>query len=148
MARSLLVLQHRFMSFNLLIVDDSALVRTSLISLLERISGVDAIDQAASLAQAALRIQCQAPAMVVLDLRLPDGLGCDLIPALKQYEPKIHIAMLTFHADDRYREKCLALGADWFFDKATQCDDLFEVVRVQAQLHTSTTIDKQRGSRP
>lgn len=125
------------MSFNLLIVDDSALVRASLISLLERIAGVDAIDQAASLALALVCIQRQLPALAILDLRLPDGLGFDLIHVLKRREPRVLVAMLTFHSDDRYREKCLAMGADWFFDKATQCDDLFEVVRVQAQLHTS-----------
>lgn len=135
------------MNFNVLIVEDSAQVRASLIGLLERIADIDAIDQAASLAQALLRIQLQPPALVVLDLRLPDGLGSDLIPSLKRHEPKIRIAMLTFHADPSYRKKCLALGADWFFDKATQCDDLFDVVQQQAKLNASMA-SEHRQDRP
>ncbi len=148
MACELPTRQHEHMEFNLLIVDDSAQVRASLIGLLERIAGVGAIDQAASLAQALVRIQLQPPALVVLDLRLPDGLGCDLIPSLKRHEPRIRIAMLTFHADPSYRKKCLALGADWFFDKATQCDDLFEVVQQQAKLNASTPSDHRQGRPP
>ena len=106
MACALPTQQHRPMAFNILIVDDS-----SLIGLLERIAGVDAIDQAASLAQAVLRIQLQPPALVVLDLRLPDGLGCDLIPILKRHEPGIRIALLTFHADDSYRKRSIPVRA-------------------------------------
>lgn len=150
MACALPTQQHRPMAFKILIVDDSAQVRASLIGLLERIAGVDAIDQAASLAQAVLRIQLQPPALVVLDLRLPDGLGCDLIPILKRHEPRIRIAILTFHADDSYRKKCLALGSHWFFDKATQCDDLFEVIQQEAKLNASIGGDRQqdRPQRP
>jgi DNA-binding NarL/FixJ family response regulator len=45
------------------------------------------------------------------------------------------IAVLTLHAEQGYRQKCLALGADWFFDKTRECEDLLAVVRQYAELH-------------
>jgi DNA-binding NarL/FixJ family response regulator len=120
------------MATHLLIVDDSKQVRTSLRALLVRLEGVTTIHEAASLSDAMGSARLDPPTLVILDLAMPDGLGTEIIQPLKQISPTLRIAMLTLRSGPAYREHCLQLGADWFFDKATDVDELLEVVRQHA----------------
>ncbi|MFZ4624542.1 MAG: response regulator [Rhodoferax sp.] len=113
----------------LLIVDNSDLIRASLRALLGSVAGIAAIREATTLAEALDSVRRDPPTLVILDMNLPDGLGMDIIGQLKQRSPTLWLAVLTLHADAIYQQRCLALGADWFFDKATETDPLLEVVR-------------------
>lgn len=124
----------RRMPIHLLIVDDSKLIRTSLRALLGSVEGIATICEASTLSEALVSVQADPPALVILDINLPDGLGMDIIKLIKQLSPAVLIAMFTIHAEPAYRQHCLALGADWFFDKATETDALLEVVRQHAVL--------------
>ena len=127
--------QHPGMPFKLLVVDDSTLIRDSLRGLLGTIAGITSVAEADSLAHALQSAWHDPPTLVILDLRLPDGLATQIIGPLKSISCGLHIAVFTIHADDKYRAHCLALGADWFFDKATEFEQLLDVVRQQAALH-------------
>jgi DNA-binding NarL/FixJ family response regulator len=117
------------MTTNLLIVDDSELIRTSLRALLGSVAGIASIREASTLSEALVSVQADPPSLVILDMNLPDGLGMDIIKPLKQISPVVWIAVFTIHADPSFSKRCMALGADWFFDKATETDSLLEVVR-------------------
>ena len=117
------------MPMTLLIVDDSDLIRASLRALLGSVTGIGSIREASTLGEAQDSVWRDPPTLVILDLNLPDGHGMDIIKLLKQRSPALWLAVLTIHADLGYRQRCLALGADWFFDKATETDALLEVVR-------------------
>ena len=119
----------------LLIVDDSEPIRASLRGLLRCIAGISRIDEATTLAEAVQSVLRDASDLMILDLHLPDGLATQVISRLKQLAPNMGIAVLTLHAEQGYRQKCLALGADWFFDKTRECEDLLAVVRQYAELH-------------
>jgi DNA-binding NarL/FixJ family response regulator len=123
------------MPLKLLVVDDSRPIRDSLRGLLARIAGIASVAEAGTLAQALQSTRLDPPTLVILDLHLPDGLATKIIGALKQISPKLRIAVLTIHADNGYRTQCLALGADWFFDKATEFENLLDVVRQQVALN-------------
>lgn len=117
------------MPITLLIVDDSDLIRASLRSLLGSVTGIASIREATTLDEALTSVWRDPPMLVILDLSLPDGLGINIIERLKQLSPTLWLAVLTIHADSFYRQHCLALGADWFFDKATETDQLLDVIR-------------------
>ncbi len=117
------------MTMKLLIVDDSDLVRASLRSLLGSVAGIASIREATTLGEALVSVWHDPPTLVILDLNLPDGLGMNIIEKLKQTSPTPWLAILTIHADPMYRQRCLALGADWFFDKASETDALMNTVR-------------------
>jgi DNA-binding NarL/FixJ family response regulator len=123
------------MPLKLLVVDDSKPIRDSLRGLLARIAGIASVAEAETLAQALQSARFGAPALVILDLHLPDGLATQIIGTLKQISPALRIAVFTIHADDGYRTQCLALGADWFFDKTTEFENLLDVVRQQVALN-------------
>jgi two-component system OmpR family response regulator len=75
------------------------------------------------------------PTLVILDLHLSDGNAIPIIHAIKQLAPGMQLAMLTNDASALNRSKCMRAGADWFFDKSTEFDDLREVVQQQAALN-------------
>ena len=126
--------QDQRMTIHLLIVDDSEHIRTSLRALLGSVAGIASIREASTLSEALVSVRVDPPALVILDMRLPDGLGMDIIKPLKQLSPAVLVAVFTIHADPSYAKRCMALGADWFFDKATQTDALLKVVRQHAAL--------------
>jgi DNA-binding NarL/FixJ family response regulator len=122
------------MSITLLIVEDSAHICASLVSLMECIPDIDGIRTAGNLVDAMDCVRNFYPSLVVLDLQLPDGLGLELIEPIRHLLPDVRIAVLTNHASEFNKRHCLAGGADWFFDKSTEFDALLDVVRNQAAL--------------
>jgi len=120
------------MTMKLLIVDDSELIRTRLLGLLENIQGIEVIHLADTLAQTLISVRREPPTLVILDLHLPDGNASQIIRPIKQLDPGIQIAMLTNDASELNHRECQEAGADWFFDKSTEFLDLLDVVRQQA----------------
>lgn len=119
----------------LLVLDDSELIRSRLVGLLQGIPGTTDIDTAGTLEQALSCVQSAHPMLAILDLHLPDGDSVQILPALKQLAPGMQIAMLTNDASDFNRNKCLQAGADWFFDKSTEFEKMLYLVQQQVALH-------------
>ena len=42
------------------------------------------------------------------------------------------VIVLTNYAYPQYREKCMAFGADFFFDKSTEFDEAIEVIKAMS----------------
>ena len=132
--------QYRRMPFQLLIIDDSELVRTSLRKQIAFTTDLAEIREVCTLGDALIDAKCHPPTLVILDLQLPDGFGMHIIQPLKELAPASRIAILTSHGDPEIRACCLALGADWFFDKATEISALMDVVR---QLASSSAMNSR-----
>lgn len=126
------------MAIHVLMVDDSEQVRTSLRALLGSVAGIAAIHEASTLSGALASVRANPPALVILDMNLPDGLGMDIIKPLKQLAPAVLIAVFTIDASPICRQVCLARGADWYFEKANDSDALVEAVRQLAALNPLT----------
>jgi two-component system OmpR family response regulator len=74
------------------------------------------VDHVHNLTDAKEFIEREQPTLVLLDNRLPDGLGIDFIGYLKQEYPQIKIIMIT-GVDGIAEEAVLATGADRFISK-------------------------------
>lgn len=106
------------------IVDDSAIVRRRLAEMLRHVARVTVAGEAGSVAEALATIPLLRPDLVVLDLHLPDGDGVAVLESVKRIVPAPVVVMLSNYADDFYRTWCKAAGADFFLDKAKQFDEL------------------------
>lgn len=113
------------MTIQLLVVDDSEPLRRALRAMLSHAASVR---EAATLAQAMESVRLDPPTLLILDQHLPDGLGMNTIQPLKQLAPPLLIAMFSLDADSELRNRCLELGADWFFDKSTEIASLRDLV--------------------
>jgi len=134
---------HRVMPLNLLIADDSDLIRISLQALLEPIVGIETIHSANTLAQTLESVSRLTPTLLILDIHLPDGHAIQIIPTLKQLGPRMRIAIFTNDVNEFNRRKCLQAGADWFFDKSIECSELLAVVQQQAELSKTSLLQQQ-----
>lgn len=111
------------------VVEDSEVVRTRLVALLRELRGVRVAGEAASVADAVARLPADRPDAVLVDLRLPDGDGFDVIRAAKALTPTPAVVVLTSYAYQELRARGLAAGADWFLDKATEFPRIPAILR-------------------
>ncbi|HEY0006060.1 MAG TPA: response regulator transcription factor [Pyrinomonadaceae bacterium] len=111
------------------IVDDSKMLRERLVRMLSEIDGIEVIGEANNAAEAFRSIQILKPRFVILDIQLPDGKGIEVLKALKRESQPPVVMVLTNHAYDQYREKCMKLGADYFLDKAKDFETLTEILK-------------------
>lgn len=114
----------------LLIVEDSQPVRNRLRAILSSLPGVQA-EEAADIRQGTARFRELAPEMVSLDVLLPDGSGLDLLGVIKQERPATRVLMFSNYT--LYRKRCVAEGADYFFDKTMELESLTSTVRQLAE---------------
>jgi DNA-binding NarL/FixJ family response regulator len=90
--------------------------------------GVDLVGQADIAFEAIEGLRRLRPNCAVLDISMPGGSGIHVLETIKREQPALSVIMLTNFAQDQYRQKCLALGADYFFDKTTQFEKVLEVL--------------------
>ena len=113
-----------------LLVDDSRIVRERLLALIAELPDIEVVGKAGRVAEAIRKIRLLRPQIVVLDIALPDGNGLQVLEAVRKWRRSLpRIIMLTNLAHQAYREKCLRLGAEYFFDKSAQFDQAVEVIR-------------------
>jgi DNA-binding NarL/FixJ family response regulator len=104
------------------LVEDSPAVRERLEEMLASIAGARNIGHADSAGQAIHDILQTLPDAVVLDVRLAEGSGFDVLRAVHDAAPDIAIYMLSNYATQPYRRLARRLGAVEFFDKSTELE--------------------------
>jgi DNA-binding NarL/FixJ family response regulator len=117
-----------------LIVDDSAVIRRRLVSLLSEIQGVKLVGEAGNALDGAALIRKLRPDVVILDIRMPDRSGIGLLEDIKDDADVPTIIILTNYPYAAYRKRCMELGATHFFDKSTEFTELEQVVRELARV--------------
>ncbi|MDD5240689.1 MAG: response regulator transcription factor [Sulfuricella sp.] len=116
------------------IAEDSALMRERLESLLAEVPDVAVIGHAVDESGAIERIDALLPDVVILDLNLQSGSGIDVLKSVKARHTAIKVAVLTNHADEVYRSRCMSAGADYFFDKTLQFMEIGAVLKELAAM--------------
>ena len=74
------------------------------------------IDHVHSLSAAKEFLEKEVPSLILLDNRLPDGLGVDFISYLKKSLPSVKIIMIS-GVDPEAEDAALEIGADSFLSK-------------------------------
>ena len=103
-----------------LVVDDSKVIRDRLRGILNDLPGATVVGEAEDGRQGVRMVEDLRPDVVILDIRMYRGSGIDALERIKQMDPSPVVAILTNYPYSQYRERCAALGADYFFDKSTE----------------------------
>ncbi len=106
------------------VVDDSAVIRQRLKRMLADEPKVQVIGEAGDARMATDAILKSKPDVVLLDLHLVDGSGIDVLESLKHNRPAPAVIILTDYPYPEYRRICLDAGADFFFVKSTEFDQV------------------------
>lgn len=113
----------------ILIADDAAMLRERLAALLSRLTGIDSIIESQCCASTLASIENDKPDLVLLDLRLPDGSGLDVLRSLQAQPERPHVLVLSVWNVPGIRQLCLDAGADGFFEKGSGFLGAVEAVR-------------------
>jgi len=119
-----------------LIIDDHALFRRGLRSVLELEDDISVVAEAASLAEAE-RVDLDGVDVVLLDVSLPDGSGIGLVGSLIEMNPSAKILMLTVSDEDEDLYAAVKAGAVGYLLKEIAVDAVTDAVRVAARGESS-----------
>ena len=115
------------MKANILIVDDDAEIRELLVQILQRAGfQVHQAKDGAALKEPMGRIQ---PDVVLLDYKLPDATGLDLLPIIKKEWPEAEVIMLTGHATYDVAVEATKRGAFHFQEKPFDPESLLNLIK-------------------
>jgi len=114
----------------LFIADDHSAFCERLVGMLTGIEGVEIVGRAGNASGAIKSIQKTGPDIVLLDIRMPPGAGgFDVLRTVKKQEPWPVVIMLTAFSSEEYRKKCMAMGADYYFDKSSDLKNMLAVIK-------------------
>ena len=130
------------MTITVLLVDDHELIREGLRRALEREPDVDVVAEAASVAEGIAMGRKTEPTVAIVDLRLPDGNGLDIVRALRAQSTEMGIVVLTMYAGDNQLFDALDAGASAFVPKSAPAEEIVAAARHAASSpHSFTSAD-------
>jgi DNA-binding NarL/FixJ family response regulator len=132
-----------------LLADDHMIVREGLKKLLEAESDIEVVGEAANGRKAVELAQKLHPAVVVMDIAMPQLNGLEATRQILKAAPDVKVLILSAHSDDAYVESVTALGAVGYLIKQTSAHFLSEAIREVQKGKTffSPTVAKRVRSR-
>ncbi len=111
----------------ILLIEDHPIVRTACRRMLEvrrDVEVAEAITAAAGLTVAA----SFSPDIIILDLRLPDGSGLDLLEKLMTVDPDRRVIVFTMYEDPVFASRALEAGARGYITKNDDPEVLLQAI--------------------
>ena len=124
------------------LVEDSPVIRESLIATLEELAPVQVVGTAAdeSTAVTWLAVPGQAVDLVIVDLFLKGGSGLGVLRAAQTMSRRHVMVVLSNYVTPDMRRQCLAMGAARVFDKSHDLDALIQYCSEQALGDTAQNV--------
>ena len=113
----------------LFIADDSEILRERLVESISEIERVEIVGEEEGSTKAIEAVERLNPDLVIMDIKMPGGNGIFALEALKKKKTPPIIIMFTNYPYLQYRKKCMDMGADYFFYKATEFEKLISVIK-------------------
>ena len=116
-------------SIRILLVDDHALFRKGIASLLTSEPGFDVIGEAGDGVQAVALAQELMPDLILMDVNMPRGGGLDATRRIAEALPYVKIVMLTVSDSDEDLFDAVRCGAQGYLLKKIEPKALFDTLR-------------------
>jgi len=116
------------------LVEDSPVIRERLVESLTASGHVSVVGHADTERAAVAALTSGQWDALILDLQLKQGTGLGVLKSIPPNRPPgAKVIILTNYAIPQYRDRCLMLGADYFFDKSREYDRVREVLEESAE---------------
>ena len=110
----------------ILVVDDEPLIR---LSLARGLTGTGYLaEEAGTVAEALASLERDLPDLVLLDQKLPDGTGVDVLKRCVELDRDLPVVMITAHASVSGAVEAMQLGAYDYFGKPFELDGVLQTV--------------------
>lgn len=124
------------MSIRLLVADDHEVVRSGLVSLLSD-SPIEVVGQAGSGSECVQLAKEHRPDIVLLDIRMPERDGLDVLEQLRDEVPSAQVIILSTYDNPTYIARAITLGAGDYLLKGVSREQLIESITAIAAGDTS-----------
>ncbi|HYZ79982.1 MAG TPA: response regulator transcription factor [Solirubrobacteraceae bacterium] len=118
------------------LADDHEVVRAGLRLLLDAEADFTVVTEAGTVSLTERRVAAHRPAVLVLDVHMPDGSSLPAIPRLRAASPGTRIVILTMQSDPALAREALRAGAIGFVLKEAAREELIQAVRLAADGRT------------
>ncbi|HSN64607.1 MAG TPA: response regulator transcription factor, partial [Azonexus sp.] len=116
-----------------LLVDDHALFRSGVKTLLERHDDFEVLDEASDGLEGIKRARSLKPDLVLLDLHMPGISGLEAVKIIVEEMPGVQVLMLTVSEDAQDLMEALRAGASGYLLKNIEMDALLDAIRRAAE---------------
>ncbi len=113
----------------ILVVDDHALVRRGMVSLLKEHFKEAEMGEACDAREGLDAVMGEAWDLIVADISMPGRSGLDLIQDIKREKPELPVLVISGHPERDYALRALKLGAAGYVSKQSASDMLVMAVR-------------------
>src|SRR5438128_8301091 len=119
------------MKYKILVIDDEEAARYGIRKALQVKEHV--ILEAADLASARFLVEREEPALVLLDVNLPDGSGIGFLKELSARRKPPTVIVVTAHGSERIAIEAIRAGAYEYLSKPFEVDELRLLVKMRAR---------------
>jgi DNA-binding NarL/FixJ family response regulator len=117
------------MNVRLALVDDHAIIREGLRSLLGQNSYIEVVGEAATGRECLARIEEWHPDVVIMDISMPDINGIEATRILKKQWPQIKIIIFSMHSTSEYIYRAFQAGACGYVLKESMGSELIHAIK-------------------
>ncbi len=115
------------MADKVLVVDDAQFMRMMLRDILQD-AGFKGVIEAKSGGEAIIQTKVERPAVVILDVTMPDMDGIEALKKIKNFNPDIKVIMCSSMGQEEMVEECFNEGADDFIMKPFKPERIIQAV--------------------
>lgn len=117
----------------LLIVDDHAVVRAGLRSVLAEENDFEVVAEAGSSEEAIIQVKNHAPDVVIMDIQLPGQSGLEACREITSQFSGTKVVMLTSYAGGSFLDQAIRAGASGYVLKKVGNEELVRAIRAAYQ---------------
>jgi two-component system chemotaxis response regulator CheY len=110
-----------------LIVDDAAFMRMSIRNMLEK-NGFEIVDEASNGMIGVMKYMEHQPDVVTMDITMPEMGGLEALQAIREYDPKAKVVMVSAMGQETMVKQAIAFGAKSFILKPFKEDQVVEIL--------------------
>ncbi|MBI4780733.1 MAG: response regulator transcription factor [Oscillatoriophycideae cyanobacterium NC_groundwater_1537_Pr4_S-0.65um_50_18] len=129
-------LHHSTRPYRVLIVDNHAMVRAGFRALLQSLEDIEVVGEAGDGREALRLVALHQPAIVLMDIAMPDMNGLEATARLKKEFLDVRVIILSMHANEEYVYQALRAGAMGYLLKDGGTSEL--ELAIQAITHGET----------
>ncbi len=126
-----------------MLVDDHAVLRDGLKSILEMAEDMKVVAEALTGKEALQMVELYQPDIILMDINMPDMDGIEATKAIKRKYPSTKVLILTMHSHDEYFMSAIREGANGYLLKDAPSDQVVEAIRTvckgESVIHPSMT---------
>ncbi|MFM2368431.1 MAG: hypothetical protein RL619_731 [Bacteroidota bacterium] len=119
-------------TIRVVLTDDHVFVRDGIKSLLENEANIEVVGEATDGLEALKIVETVKPDLLILDIRMPNLTGIEVVEKLRAQNNMVKIVMLSMHESEEYVLKSIKAGADGYLLKGSSKEEFLKAVHTVA----------------